>query len=757
MSGNAQHVRVNTENVDSAEREYVLVSPGQYFPRDGKWFNRICTYEDVPHVLRAASSSRVVAVDLETRGSDYSSDLDIVGIGLSWDSGSCYLPFSTLYTSTKQKIVDFLYTHPALIAHNVYFDGGVLYSKFKQHPSWLACTYAAYYQVANEGWAGQSHGLKSAMTEVLGWKDSNETELDQWLVTNGYYKGNRRKDESREALLASHAEGTLKPEKAEMWRAPVEILGKYCILDAEATYLLFTEILNPILEQFPELFRYHNEYFLHLIRVHIEQKILGIEMDVPAIQSRHAELLSDIARLEKSFRFNPTVRPHLERMEQEMLAELAEKEPERHKKQKERKEPNQYRKDGSISKNWMKWMELRAKAPEVSKNWINWSERWGKAVRGENPDYRFNMNSDIQMRTLLYERLGFEPKLFAESGLASTSIKAFRGMGEVGAALVDHSYAVKEMGFIRDYMERTEHRTTIHPDFRLPGTCTGRLSSKQPNFQQVPKTKAMMSLFRARPGHVWVDLDFSALEAMVATEFSRDPNMMLLYGPDATPNDIHLFVASSVPGLKEKVLGAGYTAINPTREGLSRAKKEAKRERSIAKTVVYACQYGAGVDKVWSQLEADGVDIEREQVEKVHSTYWKLFNGVKQFSYQLTQEWRRNRGYVMNGLGRPMCVPDDYRKDILNRFIQSTGHDILVKYIYILTCSLTGAGIPWQPLIIDLHDAATVEVPEQYADATVAVFESSMRILNEELGWSIQLKGVPTVGTSMDQIKEPEE
>ena len=142
------------------------------------------------------------------------------------------------------------------------------------------------------------------------------------------------------------------------------------------------------------------------------------------------------------------------------------------------------------------------------------------------------------------------------------------------------------------------------------------------------------------------------------------------------------------------------------------------------------------------------------EVEAIHRGYWELFAVVKDFGRSLLFEWKRNKGYILNGIGRPMAVTEKYNRDLLNRFVQSTGHDIFVKYIRILCDELTRAGIPYVPIIIDFHDASTVEVPDAYEKQAVEVFARSMDLLNAELNGRIKLKGVPMSGKNLAIVKE---
>lgn len=716
------------EGEEQSKPEYVLLKPRHTPAREGSTYQVLADHQDVEFVVSAASRSRILALDLETSGLLWHLSERIVGLGLAWDSGSCYFNWNQLSKKNQDILLDMIFAHPGLIAHNVGFDGGMLYQQRNRHPYWAACTFSLFRHLANEGWMGQSHSLKTAMTDVLLWPETNETEIDEWLVFHGYYKGVGGKDATPESLLERYRAGNLSPQKGEMWRVPAEILGKYCILDTEACYLFYTEHLEPVLKQFPLLKEHQQDLMLPLILEHIEQKVLGIPVNQEGLLAREEYLHDRIQEQVKKLRSHPDARDHIAVMEMEKVLELA------------AKEPPKLKKDG-----------------EISKNWIKWKKKMELAETGQDPKYQLNLNSGQQLAELLYQRMEYPVLIKTDKGEPSTSGKAFLPMGEVGQILLEQGFLEKERTYIASYRELSEYDGKLHPTFKCPGTTTGRLSSSEPNMQQIPKSKAVMSLFQAPPGKTWIDIDFAALEAMVAAEFSRDENMLKIYGPDAPENDIHLFIAAHVPGLQEKVLATGYLPYAPTRDGLIRAKKEAKAQRSIAKTVVYACQFGAGVNKVFNTLQEDGVKVSREEVEAVHKTYWRLFQGIRTFANQLEEEWIRNGGYILNGLGRPMAVLPEDKKDLLNRFIQSTGHDILLKYIKIYTSALALKGVKYSPLIIDWHDSSAVEVDDKDVEATCKCMKDSMLALNKELGGLVQFKGEPDYGKDLAAIKKPEE
>lgn len=710
------------ELIEHTANQYILLEPTHIPARSGPTFGLINPYDKFSSLLQSMRHSKFLSVDFETRGNDFSLDtFTIRAIGLAWDTGSCYFDWGNFGGMNDENVLQLtavLESHKGLIAHNVGFDGGVYRTQLNNHPSWHMCTYSAYAMLANEGYAGRYWSLKSAMTELLLWENTNTDLLDNWLIDNGH---GRRYIEKKTGRHVSS------PDKAEMWRAPTEILGQYCVLDAEATYLLYTQVLRPALDRFPALDKFLQTEWMNHIILHIDQKIDGILMDRDGLLARREELNRETESLTWQFINHDETRDYINNWENNTRQELYEK------------QPPEYVKSGAVSKNWIKW-----------------NDRYKKALAGDLAEYNFNTQSGQQMRGLLYDYMGFPVRVRSEGGEPSVGAKAFKHMGELGSILTRRSELVKELSYIDKYLELIEKRDTIHPSFRTPGTVTGRLSSKEPNLQQLKKTHAVMSLFVAPPGRVWVDLDFSALEPVVTTEFSGDENMRNIYGDGRPVNDIYLYVGANISSMRDKILGTGYDPFNPTPEALARAKKECKHERGICKTVALACAYGAGVNKVMQTLEDQDIFLEWDEVSEIHQGYWDTFSGVKDFARSLHFEWKRNGGFIINGLGRPMAVPEEFNKDLLNRFIQSTGHDLLVKYVYILTDLLNREKLNWRPVIADFHDSTCVSVPIQDAELTVSLFNEAMDILNSEIQGSIRLRGTPTVGVNLSECKEPE-
>lgn len=277
------------------------------------------------------------------------------------------------------------------------------------------------------------------------------------------------------------------------------------------------------------------------------------------------------------------------------------------------------------------------------------------------------------------------------------------------------------------------------------------------NLLQMPKDPAFLYSFKARPGKKIVQIDLSAIEPRIMTEFSRDKNMMKLYGPNAKPNDIYLFNGANIE-LFSDTLRAYYDPDNPTPEGIAAAKANCKQIRQICKAIVLACGYGAGVAKVRSMLIALGFPVNWEEAEIIHRDYWKLYSGIKSFSARLEQMWRENGGYIINITGRPICLAPKAIKDIANRFVQSSGHDVLMLFLYHIEQVRIEHGVNMMPWIPDWHDETINECDEDEVPKVIEVYEEALVRVNEELGMDVTIEAEPQVADNLAEIKvDPED
>lgn len=711
---------------------FVLLKPRVLPPRTSKV---LVLNPDDPYawvVRERRSKSEPMALDFETRGlplDQFSGKPSYpVGVALADSRGSVYVPFyhdpadvgsdTRAYPQLMALLRD---EQVPLLAHNVPFDGLWPMRDFEpglKGPglNWLACTLAAYKLCATEGEFDQRWGLKAAMTDLLGWTETNEAGIDTWLVSNGYTKQLFKEPGAGRLPAPASAEGPRwgTADKAEMWRVPHTILGHYAALDADACWQLWTSILEPCLRSYPVLREYCLEWYPPYMRGLMEQTLRGIQLHVPMAKVLKARTEGQVIKLTDDVLTSPSVAPHQEAWAHKAAMEV-------HKTQ-----PKRLTKAGDVSKNWLKW-QARVEAAGQTK---------------------LNLGSGDQMRWLLYTQLGNPILSRTDSGLPATDEGALKSMGQLGKDLLAVQDQRKLVQFYNQALALADPQGVIRPAFSIPGTVTGRLSGKEPNVQQMPGDAAFLSTWGARPGYKIVCCDVTALENYVLTELSRDPALMKLYGPGAREGqDAYLFNAANLPGIGPRIRQAGYNPDTATAEETAAAKKACKRERAIGKVFTLSANYGAGPKKIQETLRLQaGITLDLEEVEEMHRGFWTLYTGIQDYERELGRQWRRNRGWVLNGIGRPLAVCADKRKDLVNSVCQSTGHDLLIRLIHYTVKRLNASGISWFPWILDLHDATYLEVEESRAEEALDIMQRlAYDDLNEWGGQLIPLRGVGKV------------
>lgn len=692
-------------------------------PREAVQLIAMHSYEQIKAIID--SMEDLIALDIETKGNKvHDPDSEVIGVGLA-DSKSIYY-FMTKDHVGYNDLLELL-KGKTLFGFNINFDAGYLHRDYCQLTSqpisgyglnwhnWKYDVYGLFKQLSNEGWAGQEWNLKSAQIDLLGWDAKGNVELNKWLVDNNYYTSTSI-EKKEDYVYRKDLSRWCRADMSKMYLAPSEIVGYYCGLDAASTYILLTDIFMPAVERLPELAQdnfwfYHTELFITNVKWHIEQQLKGIKVNKTALQEYTKILAEEIKQAEYEFMQHKDVRPHIDEWNKLF-----------------------------IEKNLGRPPAEFTKAGKPSKNYINWLAKKEKLSFGDH----FNMNSGAQRQWLFYERLGYPVILYTEKGNPAVDKKALLAWGEVGQILKRNNDKTKELGYVNSCIDMLEASSDglIHPQYRMPGTLTCRIAGAGSfNIQQQPKSKGYLKEWVPNEGMVWIDADVESLEAVVLAELSKDKTMRYLYDPSSPKNDIYLYVGSFLPGIGDAIKAAGYNPEHPTIEGITSAKKLAKRERQIAKVCVLGFQYGMGPKKLRMTLRLEGVELTEDDAFKIYLAYWELFSGIKQFNAHLEGEWRKRGGWVYNGIGRPITVYEPYLRDINNRVVQSTGHDILMYVNYELYKIREEQQIDFWPIIIDWHDASLVECQESDKERVLSLFNEAYKRTN---GW---LKGDLTIRT----------
>ncbi|MFW5846061.1 MAG: DNA polymerase, partial [Planctomycetota bacterium] len=323
----------------------------------------------------------------------------------------------------------------------------------------------------------------------------------------------------------------------------------------------------------------------------------------------------------------------------------------------------------------------------------------------------FNPASPKQVAELLFEKLGLPVIRKTKSGPSTDAsvLQALRYHHEIPDLLLQFRSLSKLLGTylttLPDFINPTTGR--IHSCFKQTGTETGRLSSEQPNLQNIPKRtdlgREIRAAFTASPGHVLLAADYSQIELRVLAHFSGERTLQRAF---ADGTDIHRYVAAAVHGIDE-------AAITP-------------EQRNAAKAVNFGLIYGQSAFGLAQQL-----GISRTAAQGFIDDYFAHFPGVPAFR-EAVVERARVRGYVETIAGRRRYVPalassnHNERKmgerTALNSTIQGSAAD-LIKQAMLRCEDRLPAGAQ---LVVQIHDELIVEAPIGCADAAAQALHEAM-------------------------------
>lgn len=672
-----------------------LLKTQNFKPRNPSAILTNATKADLEKWLPKTLAGTLMATDCETNGVEaHYAKCYIVGIGLANSDICIYIDIKTITKEAKQYLREFLKSIQ-LTAFNTLFDAGFLQRFCEAELDFISDTYAIFKNLSSEGWPGQRWNLEALQLEVLGWPESNKTALESALQERGL-------------------------GKADMWQLDADILGPYCASDTDAAWQAWIHFEQLCKDKYPYYLDYHQRLFMNEVQLLIEQQFRGIKPDLVLLETCRANNEGRINLSMQSFLTNPLVAHHVDSYNRSVMDA------------REASEPYTFNKDGvTVSKRWEAWRDKEA----------TYLDKKG-----------FNPNSKLQLSWLFYDKLGNKSHKKTETGRNVVDRNVLPSFGVPGKLLTEYNVYLKRRGYISRTQEKAAIDGIIHPQFNSVGTVATRLAgSGGLNLQQVPKVQEYLQSLCARPGFKLVQADAVALEPVLLAEFSRDKTLWSIYGPGAKPNDIYLFIAAKLPGLREEIIKY-YDPENPTEEGIALAKKYCKSARQLAKLVHLSSAYGAGAKKIYETLTLAGISITLREVYKIHEAYWKLFTGVKKFGEDLTRMWERDK-WIPSILGTPIVIADSLIKDITNRVIQTNGHLVLQLWLYHVNQLRKQRNIEAYSWICDFHDELIFEVKEDQAELFARAISDALDLTNAELDMDIKIKGPPMIVNNLAEIK----
>ena len=338
----------------------------------------------------------------------------------------------------------------------------------------------------------------------------------------------------------------------------------------------------------------------------------------------------------------------------------------------------------------------------------------------------FNINSPKQLGVLLFETLGIEGGKKTKSGQWATGQEVLEKLAsehEIPRLILEVRGLSKLKSTYTDALPKLIHSQTgrVHTSYNQAVTTTGRLSSSDPNLQNIPirttEGREIRKAFVAQEGNVLIAADYSQIELRLMAHFSQDTNLMQAF---ADGRDIHAATAAAV-----------------NQVDIADVDGEMRRR---AKVINFGILYGMSAFGLAKQL-----GVSRSDAKLFIETYFKQFPTVQQFMDE-TLEKAREQGYVETLMGHRMYVPDinssnGMRKayaerTAINAPLQGSAADI-IKVSMIALHQRLAQQAPDAHMILQVHDELIVECPHQDV-------EQVTQIMREEMEGAAQLR-VPLI------------
>ena len=327
----------------------------------------------------------------------------------------------------------------------------------------------------------------------------------------------------------------------------------------------------------------------------------------------------------------------------------------------------------------------------------------------------FNLNSTPQLREILFEKLGLPVLKKTKTGPSTDAsvLEELAGEGhEVPRLLMEYREMEKLRSTYVDALPQLVNPRTrrIHTSFNQTVAATGRLSSSNPNLQNIPiRTtlgREIRKGFVAAPGTVFLAADYSQIELRILAHFSGDPAFVTAFRSGV---DVHKQTAAVI-------FDVAVDDVTP-------------EMRAQAKTVNFATLYGQGPFSLARQL-----GISREAAREFIDTYFERFAGVRDYLDEQVEK-AREHGFVETLMGRRRYVPElrsgnwnirQFGERVAqNSPIQGTAADIMKRAMIDVQAGLDRDGSAAR-MLLQVHDELLLEVPEAEVDAVRQVVVSLM-------------------------------
>lgn len=353
----------------------------------------------------------------------------------------------------------------------------------------------------------------------------------------------------------------------------------------------------------------------------------------------------------------------------------------------------------------------------------------------------FNISSTKQLASVLFEELRLPVKRRTQTGYSTdvAVLEEIKDKHPIIGLILEYRQLEKLKGTYIDALPALIHPRTgrVHTSFNQTGTSTGRLSSSDPNLQNIPVRtelgRRVRGAFIAPEGHVLLGCDYSQVELRLLAHMSGDPELREAFLRD---EDVHATTAAAIHGVP-------LAEVTP-------------QQRALAKTINFGLMYGMGDYGLSSRT-----DLSVSEARAFIEAYFARFKRVKAYLEETVQR-AREMGYVETILGRRRYFPE-LRADsaanpqlrraaeraAVNMPIQGSAADIIKLAMIALDKRLRERGLDAR-MVLQVHDELVLEVPQEELEPTQSLVVETME---NAYTLSVPLKVSTSVGKNWMEMK----
>ena len=325
----------------------------------------------------------------------------------------------------------------------------------------------------------------------------------------------------------------------------------------------------------------------------------------------------------------------------------------------------------------------------------------------------FNIQSPKQLGSVLFERLMLPAGKKTKTGWSTNAavLDKLRGKHPIVEQILDYRTLTKLKSTYADgLLKEISADGRIHTNFQMTVTATGRLSSTEPNLQNIPVRRELgaqiRKMFVASPGKVLVDADYSQIELRLLAHIANDETMIAAF---RSGEDIHAVTAS-------QVFGVPLAEVTPL-------------QRSHAKAVNFGIVYGISAFSL-----AQDIGVFQSEAKAYMDSYFAKYHGVRDYMTHVVEQAKAD-GYVTTLFGRRRDLPELKSSNFnlrsfgervaLNMPIQGTAADIIKAAMVRVDARMRAEHLQAR-LLLQVHDELIVECPAEEAETVKAILVEEM-------------------------------